>query len=171
MKSYGNIGLADMAGCREAHESWGSTGLPVAAVQRLSREVRMSPYLPLWTLHLGIHSLTISFGTDNNLSQRSAGLGACEIEGNVFGKAKRFSLVRVFAWWSIRQRAVRQPEWKVCSLRQVSPSFYLGKGQPNAPWTFYWTCSFTSWVIFLCFSADVNLLCFLLVIPDASRVL
>lgn len=51
----------------------------------------------------------------------------------------------------------------------------LQRGQPTAPCTFYWTCSFTSSVIFLCDDADIYPLWFLLVFfffffPDASRV-
>lgn len=40
----------------------------------------------------------------------------------------------------------------------VSCDSTLQKGQPNAPCTFYWTCSFTSWVIF-CASALTWILC------------
>lgn len=47
---------------------------------------------------------------------------------------------------------------------------YLTEEQPTAPCTFYWTCSFTSSVIFHVTTLTFILCDFLLVFPDASRV-
>lgn len=117
-------------------------------VQRLFREVRMSPYSPLWMNEVRIHSSTIDVVV--SYIQRQRGVKKTkqcwwkEINlGGLYSYAnkelKSCDPSCLICW--------NQPEWEVCLCGRVRMVFYLTEEQPAAP--LYWTCSFTSSVIFV----------------------